>query len=65
MREEWKVRKKRVCKKKKHVNFYASGSEIKNVYFSNVMCVSLLMAYFKTNGHDHWLSNMCFFITRL
>jgi hypothetical protein len=42
MREEWKVRKKRVCKKKKHVNFYASGSEIKNVYFSNMPIILLV-----------------------
>jgi hypothetical protein len=52
------VRKKRVWKKKKkHVDFYAKTSKIKNAYFSDMSMILLLYkdVYFNTNDLDRCL----------
>jgi uncharacterized membrane protein len=59
------VRKEESVEKiKKHVNFYAKKSEIKNAYFSNMHMILhvYLEAYFNTNDLDHCLFNVYVFL---
>ena len=47
---------------KKHVDFYAKASEIKNAYFSDMPMILLVYkeVYFNINDLDHCLPSICF-----
>jgi len=65
-KEERKLRKEEYVDKKKH-SFYAKGSNIKIVYFSDMPIILLVFkeVYFNTNKLNHCIVSVCVLYCRI